>query len=116
MEATTERITDSLPYQYGVPKYAGHRMSKADSLRWESDDNYVYEFNDGVLEPTTGMRQDEVYLFDAIEDRFFQTNAFREGGRLRGEIDVWVNKRRIRRPDASYFPICNSGRWPLAKK
>lgn len=99
MEATTDSITD----RYGVPKYAGHRMSKAEFLRWESDDNYVYEFNDGVLEPTTSMKQDEVYLFDTIENRFFQTTAFREGGRLRGEIDVWLNGKQMRRPDASYF-------------
>ena len=103
MEATTKPVTDVLPYQYGTPKYAGHRMTKADFLRWESDDNYVYEFSDGVLEPTTSMKQDEVYLFDAIESRFFQTNAFREGGRLRGEIDVWVNRQQMRRPDAAYF-------------
>ena len=103
MEATIQPVIDSLPYQYGVPKYAGHRMTKDDFLRWESDDNYVYEFNDGILEPTTGMRQDEVYLFDAIESRFFQTNVFREGGRLRSEVDVWVNGRQMRRPDASFF-------------
>lgn len=103
METTTDPVTDLLPYQYGIPKYAGHRMTKADFLRWESDDNYVYEFNDGVLEPTISMRQDEIYLLDAIENQFFQTNAFRKGGRLRGEIDVWVNAQQMRRPDASYF-------------
>ena len=75
MEVITNPVTDLLPYQYGVPKYAGHRMTKADFLRWESDDNYVYEFNNGVLEPTTGMRQDENYLLTNLENRFYQTNS-----------------------------------------
>ena len=62
--------------RYGVPKYAGLPMTKDDFLRWESDDNYVYEFNDGVLEPTTGMRQDEMTLIQRITRRFAQTSAY----------------------------------------
>lgn len=46
-------IAEVKNYHYGVPKYAGLTMSKADFLQWESDDNYVYEFNDGVLESTS---------------------------------------------------------------
>lgn len=103
MEATTEPVTNALPYQYGVPKYAGHRMTKAEFLRWESDDNYVYEFNDGVLEPTTGMRQDENYLLTNLENQFFQTNSFKSGDRLRAEMDVWPAEKQMRRPDIAYF-------------
>jgi Uma2 family endonuclease len=89
--------------RYGVPKYAGQTMKKADFLRWESDDNYVYEFNNGVLEPTTSMKQEEVHILNAIENHFFTTNAFREGGRLRAEVDVWVSDRQMRRPDVLFF-------------
>ena len=87
MEATTEPVTDLLPYQYGPPKYAGHRMTKAEFLRWESDDNYVYEFNNGILEPTTGMSQDENHLLTNLENLFIKTSAFRNGWRLRPEMD-----------------------------
>ncbi|GAB2575695.1 Uma2 family endonuclease [Spirosoma areae] len=89
--------------RYGVPKYAGQTMSKADFLRWESDDNYVYEFNDGVLEPTTGMRQDENYLLTNLENLFVKTSAFQNGWRLRPEMDSWVTNRQLRRPDVSFF-------------
>jgi Uma2 family endonuclease len=89
--------------RYGIPQYAGQTMEKADFLRWESDDNYVYEFNNGVLEPTTSMRQDELHILNALENQFFKTNAFREGGRLRAEIDIWVSDRQMRRPDVLFF-------------
>ena len=103
METTTEPGTDSLPYQYGVPKYAGHRMSKADFLRWESDDNYVYEFNDGVLEPTISMRQDEILMLKRITRRFQQTYAYEQEGELVGEVDVWLAEKQKRRPDIAYY-------------
>ena len=103
MEAITNPVIDSLPYQYGIPKYAGHRMTKADFLRWESDDNYIYEFNDGVLEPTTGMRQDENYLLTNLENQFYQTDSFKTGNRLRAEMDVWPTEKQMRRPNIAYF-------------
>jgi Uma2 family endonuclease len=98
-----ETLTIAYDEQYGVPKYAGQRMTKADFLRWESDDNYAYEFNDGLLEPTTGMRQDENYLLANLETVFFQTAAFRSGGRLRAEMDFWVTEKQMRRADVSCF-------------
>lgn len=65
-----ETPTVQTAYDYGTPKYAGQQMTKADFLRWESDDNYVCEFVDGVPEPTTGARQTEVLLRKRL--RFFQ--------------------------------------------
>lgn len=118
MEATTEPAIDSLPYQYGTPKYAGHRMTKADFLRWESDDNYVYEFNDGVLEPTTStgilepttsMRQEEILMLRRLTRRFHQTNAYEQEGELVAEVDVWVTEKQQRRPDVAYYTASQLG-------
>lgn len=95
--------TDLLADRYGAPKYAGQRMDKADFLRWESDDNYVYEYNDGILEPTTGMKQDENYLLINLEDFFFRSAAFKSGDRLRAGMDFWVTDQQMRRADVSYF-------------
>ncbi len=98
--------------RYGVPKYAGQTMSKADFLRWESDDNYVYEFNDGVLEPTTGIcllgptasiRQREGYLLTNLENYFYQTNSFQTGGCLCAEPNIWLTEKQVHRPDVAYF-------------
>lgn len=89
--------------RYGVPKYAGIRMSKEEFLNWESDDNYVYEYTNGILEPTTSMRQEEIPLFTNLENAFFSTQTFREGGRLRAEVDVWLTDERYRRPEVAYY-------------
>ena len=89
--------------RYGVPKYAGLTMTKDDFLRWESDDNYVYEFNNGVLEPTTSMRQDEILMLKRLTRRFQQTNAYEQEGELVAEVDVWVAEKQQRRPDVAYY-------------
>ena len=78
-------------------------MTKDDFLRWESDDNYVYEFNDGILEPTTGMRQDEMTLIQRITRRFAQTSAYQGEAELIAEIDVWVSAKQMRRPDLAFY-------------
>lgn len=90
-------------YSYGTPKYAGQRMTKANFLRWKPDDFYVYEYSNGILEPTTSMRQDENYLLTNLENQFFKTSAFQNGGRLRTEMDSWLTDEQMRRPDVSFF-------------
>ncbi len=96
-------IADIYNDRYGVPKYAGQTMNKAHFLQWGSDDNYVYEFYNGVLEPTISMRQDENYLLTNLENSFYQTDAFKNGDRLRAEMDVWLTETQMRRPDIAYF-------------
>lgn len=103
MEMTTKPVTGPITDRYGVPKYAGYTMTKADFLRWESDDNYVYEFNNGVLEPTISMKQEEVILAKRIIRRFGETEAYRRDDELMGEIDCWVTEKQMRRPDIAYF-------------
>ena len=90
-------------FSYGPPKYTGQRMSKAGFLQWEPDDMYVYEYNEGVLEPAFSMRQDENYLLTNIENQFFKTTDFLAGVRLRAEMDAWVTDQQMRRPDVSFF-------------
>ena len=89
--------------RYGVPKYAGQTMTVDEFLRWESDDNYVYEYNDGTLEPTTGMRQDEALMLKRLTRLFQKTDAFQQGGELFAEMNTWFTKTKMRRPDVSFF-------------
>ena len=86
-----------------APKYAGQHMEKADFLKWESDDAFAYEWNAGILEPTTGMKQEELYLIRNLEDYFYQTSAFANRGRLIPEIDCWLTEKQMRRPDLAYY-------------
>ena len=102
-QITMETITAFETDRYGLPKYAGQTMPKADFLRWQSDDNYVYEYNNGTLDPTTGMRQDENYLLTNLENAFFDTASFQNGSRLRTELDTWLTGTQMHRPDVSLF-------------
>ena len=93
----------SIAYDYGVAKYAGQTMTKADFLRWESDDNYVYELDNGILEPTTGIKQEEVLMLKQLTRRFQRTSAYEREGELVGEMDVVLLNDQVRRPDVAYY-------------
>ena len=47
-----EPLIDGVSEHYGTPKYAGQIMTKSDFLKWEADDAFVYEYNNGRLKPT----------------------------------------------------------------
>ena len=90
-------------HDYGIAKYAGIRMELADFLHWESDDNYVYELDNGVLEPTTGMRQEEILMLKQLTRRFQRTSAYEQESELVGEMDVALLNDQLRRPDVAYY-------------
>lgn len=84
-------------------KYAGQRMSKEDFLHWESDDPFVYEWNNGILEPTEGMKQNEMQIARLISREFTRTAAYRNKAELMLEIDCWVTDKQMRRPDLAFY-------------
>lgn len=86
-----------------APKYAGQRMEKANFLAWQSDDAFVYEWNKGILEPTAGMKQEELYIIQRICRKFTGTSAYSEYAELIPEIDCWVTESQMRRPDLAYY-------------
>jgi|GEM_PF-5508151 len=96
METITE--PEVTPKEW-VPKYAGRIMSKADFLKWESDDVFVYEFNDGVLEPSFSMKPEEFYLAKRLTRRFAATQAYQQGAELMPEVECWLTEKQMRRPD-----------------
>lgn len=86
-----------------VPKYAGRRMTKEEFQKWESDDAFVYEFNDGILEPTLSMKPEEIPIINRLMRHFLATDAFHRGGTLMPEADCWLTLKQMRRPDASFY-------------
>ena len=85
-------------------KYGGLMMAKADFLRWESDDDkFVYEFDNGILDPTRSMQQKEAHIIANMNYTFYTTSAFQQRAQLIPEIDVWVNDSQRRRPDLAFF-------------
>jgi hypothetical protein len=45
-------------------------MTKSDFLKWEADDAFVYEYNNGRLEPTLSIEQEEVQLLQRLTRLF----------------------------------------------
>ena len=89
-----------------IPKGAfnGLTMTKEDFLTWRPDDEpFVYEFNDGIIESKPGMKQNETKIIRNIEDKFYETTAFRQKSRLFTEVDCWVTERQMRRPDMALY-------------
>ncbi|GAB3902894.1 hypothetical protein GCM10028803_30360 [Larkinella knui] len=86
-----------------LPVYAGQSMSKTDFLNWKPDDGFVYEWSNGVLEPTYGMKQDELYIIQRITRRFTGTVAYEQFSELVSEINCWVTDEQMRRPDLSLY-------------
>ena len=100
-----EPLIDGVSEHYGMPKYAGQIMTKSDFLKWESDDAFVYEYDNGRLEPTLSMKQEEVFLLQHLTRHFQQTDAYRQEGELVAEVDVWLTDKQMRRPDVAYYNI-----------
>ena len=98
-----EPLIDGVSEHYGTPKYAGQIMTKSDFLKWEADDAFVYEYNNGRLEPSLSMKQEEVQLLQRLTRRFQQTDAYRQEGELVAEVDVWLTDKQMRRPDVAYY-------------
>ena len=90
-----------------IPKgiYDGLRMTKEGFLTWQpgQDELFVYEFNNGTIESTPGMRQDEARIVKRIIRGFSQTAAYSKGSELFTEFDCWVTETQMRRPDLALY-------------
>lgn len=53
-------------------------MLKEAFLNWNPDDGFLYEYNSGFAEQTTGMKKEERCIIGNIQDKFDATNAYRE--------------------------------------
>ena len=78
-------------------------MSKAEFLRWDADDEFVYEYSDGFAEQTDSMKNNERHIVRNIQRKFRATEAFRQDGYLFEESDCWLTTTQMRRPDMAFF-------------
>lgn len=87
----------------GNPK--PRRISKEEFLREYTgrEDGYKYEWNDGLVEKTNAMNQQQSKFFILLLDLFLKTNAYKTGGRLLMETDMDTTPIQLRRPDISYY-------------
>lgn len=74
-------------------------MSKAAFINWNPDDGFLYEYDNGFAEQTSGMKNKEFYIISNIQDKFATTSAFLERSKLFEEADIWVTEVQKRIPD-----------------
>lgn len=86
----------------------GQTMSLKEFLDWDQGDlgGVKYEWKDGELEEKPGgwMKANERHIILNLEDRFYQTEAFKQGSRMIPETSCVleaINATRI--PDLAYF-------------
>ena len=61
-----------------------------------------YEFNNGIIEKTKSMKQNELFIIDNLVELFFNLGLKRTGI-LAQEIEVWTSETQMRKPDLAYF-------------
>ncbi|MEI7582039.1 Uma2 family endonuclease [Runella sp.] len=75
----------------------------AEFERWEPNDGYKYEWNDGELIKFEGMKNKHLYLISILNELFDKTDAKKLRGQLLCEQDVMLTGIQLRRPDLAYF-------------
>lgn len=78
-------------------------MSKAAFINWNPDDGFLYEYDNGFAEQTSGMENKELLIISNIQDKFSTTNAHAERTKPYEEADMWVSGTQKRIPDIALF-------------
>jgi Uma2 family endonuclease len=91
--------------QFVRPKYDGLKMSLRDFCDWEREaDGWKYEWNNGIIEINeVSMTIKEQYIVENIIFAFEQTSYRKNRDAILPEVDCWLTKDRMRRPDLAYF-------------
>jgi Uma2 family endonuclease len=102
MTATiAEKRVKSLHVETELPR----RISLATFLEkyQEGKDGFEYEFNNGIIEKTYTMKNNELYIYDNLLRVFIYTTAFSEGDTFVSEMQTWTSLTQLRKPDVSYW-------------
>ncbi len=69
----------------------------------EKEDGYKYEWNNGIIEKTPSMKQDEFFILKFLNKFFYAQILPNTGGMLITEGDTWTSDTRFRKPDMAYY-------------
>ena len=64
---------------------------------------YKYEWNNGVIEKSTAMKQNELHISRNLSRVFWLTQAAKDGGWLNAETEVYTSATQWRKPDLAFF-------------
>lgn len=81
------------------------RVSKARFLREYADreDGYKYEWNNGAVEKTQAMNQQQAEIYFILLTYFQKSAAAEAGGGLITETDMYTSTVQLRRPDIAFY-------------
>ncbi|TLV00802.1 Uma2 family endonuclease [Dyadobacter luticola] len=71
--------------------------------QWEPVDGFKYEWNDGKIIRFEKMKKKHLFIIRRLQQLFFKTSSFSEGGAFIMEQDVMLSGIQMRRPDLAYF-------------
>ena len=105
LPTTTKARVRKGAVHFSRPKYDGLKISLRDFLDWEREpDGWKYEWNKGIIEINeVSMTIKEQYIVENIILAFEQTSYRKNRDAILPEIDCWLTKERMRRPDLAYF-------------
>ena len=63
---------------------------------------FKYEWNNGIIEKTTAMKQNEIFIIENLQEFFFLIRP-RPDGFLTSEIETWTTDEQWRKPDLAFF-------------
>jgi len=66
-------------------------------------DGYKYEWNDGQVEKTPAMNQEQIYIQAVLQRIFFNTKACKDGALFTAETDMYTSEKQLRRPDLAIY-------------
>lgn len=88
------------PFQ---PKKTRRMTFEAFYKKYEKGFNgYKYEWNNGIIEKTTAMKQNELYIVINLQERFLMLGLNKQGF-LSQETEVYTSSTQWRKPDVAYF-------------
>jgi Uma2 family endonuclease len=67
------------------------------------EDGYKYEYNNGIIEKTKTMNQEQTTLFAALLRVYITTQSFQEGGTITSETNMNTTDVQLRKPDIAIY-------------
>lgn len=82
-----------------------HFQTVTEFEAWERQPGHAgsYEFRYGQILTKPAMKQDEIFIASFLIRQFVQTESFRQGNELLPEADSYVDSKRRRIPDLTFF-------------
>jgi Uma2 family endonuclease len=67
------------------------------------EDGYKYEYNNGIIEKTKTMNQEQTTLFATLLRVYITTQSFQEGGTITSETNMNTTDVQLRKPDIAIY-------------